>query len=314
MKKTAAACFSVVAVFLSIPSYADTPAAAPENSADSGFFDLGEKGVQTSRVMIFGGAGKTLYGYTDVRYADPDDQGDYISSRYEYGGAELEIAGIDPLSSSLSELRLGGNLVVMNKGKYDGRTLYAVPLHSISEQTLPSDPTDKTGHFRAIPGFFAGLDLKWWEFDCGITVVTDAIYEKSREKLDPSSSPSNPVYTEVDGRGWIFNDVFMYLNFSMRLGPENMPHFLFYFMRHDYDPVYGRLQSKLVLPISRFFTMNVGSYLYPAQALYCEPVFEIYRVSIALKGGVIVNYSDDDIIRASIKDSIFAAASASYSW
>jgi len=270
-------------------------------------------GQRLSKITFFGGYHKHLYSYTDERYRG-DDKGDYISTDSQQAGLEVYGMVLKGLHPSLEDLRGGLNLNFYRHGKISPRTLYAVPLHSIDAETVPSGYMDQIQEYFFDIGIFAGIDKKWYAVDLGFTFRVKAINEKVRDKLDPASDPANPTYIEVEGRGVLFEDSSFLPNFFFRLGIEKNPHLTFGIFRENYDPQYGIIQSKIVFPVSSYFTMKLGGYMYKTQSLFLEPLFSFKGFSLGLKAGIIINYNDDELTRVAIADSLFYSASISYEW
>jgi hypothetical protein len=285
--------------------------------------DLLKSGLHKNKIMVWGGAHKHLYGYTDKRYKSQTgssaedrkrDQGDYISVNAMTGGMELFMTDFSDVSSILKDGKFGMNVSYYHHDRIPQRNLYAVPLHGIGAETVPATESRMIERWWMNTGFFIGADKKWFEIDVGLTVKTTIINEKSREKLDPSSTPSNPTYVKTKGRGAIFDDSSIIGNFYFRLGLESRPHFVFSVYREDYDPVYGIAQVKLCFPISKYFEVDTGGYVRKTQSIFIEPIVKVAGLELGVKTGLIINYGNDAKMKTGIKDSVYGSIKMAYAW
>lgn len=279
---------------------------------------FGESGSRKSKIMVWGGAHQHLFGYKDVRYKKGEEdssQMDYMTTEAQYGGMELYVTGFPGIHRALRDARFGVNVALYKHDAFAQRNLYAVPLHGIPAETVP-DETElgRNGKWWANIGVFAGNDGRWIGIDLGVTLRATVINEKNRYKLDPTSNPASPTYVKTDGRGLLFDEAYLVPNVFLRLGQEAMPHFTFSIFRQDFDPAYGSIMSKVVFPVSQYFKMSVGGYLWQTQAGFIEPAVCFLGIELAVRGGIIINYPDEELERVGIRDSVFGAFSLSYNW
>lgn len=267
-------------------------------------------GDNTNTLLTWIGYSNYLYTYTDRRWVDSDDQGDYITAPAIHGGVEMVFSGLSGYESLLSDISAGFSLGYLYQGTVDPVTLYAVPLQSIPEETFPSEQIDRVWQFKMYPGFFAGIDRKWYAVDLGMTLEIWAYNEEVRRRRDASNT-----IVEEEGRGLLWGDMSFLMNFYARLGMKEKGYFDISFMRQDYNPVYGMLVYRVVVPISQLFTLKAGGYWYPASSVFVEPVLRLGEREIGVKIGSIVNYYDDgDIQRIPVLESLFFALSYSSRW
>lgn len=278
-------------------------------------------GLLKNKILIWGGIHNHLYGYTDQRYKEYDDngkkndQGDYIKTDAKHFGFEFYLSDFSHISPKLKVGKAGINFSGYIHDRIPERNLYAIPSHNISEEIKPGKTeSEQHGKWRYNLGFFIGTDMKWWNFDIGLTYAVTFIKEKDREKLDPDSDPNNPTYIETEGRGIMADKSKIVPNFFIRLGLENSPHFTFSIFREDYDPEYGALMAKIIFPIGSYLRFNMGGYLWQTQAAFIEPVISYKGVSLGFRTGLIINYHDDDLQKVGIQDSLFYSCSLSYEW
>jgi hypothetical protein len=263
--------------------------------------------------MIFGGMHDHLYGYTDQRYAG-DDKGDYCNTDAYWGGMEFYLTDFSAQHPKLTDIKFGGNINFYFQKEYEQRTLYAVPVCYIDQEIVPSD-TSSISKFTLIPGVFVGIDKKWFGIDAGISLYLKGYDEKSREYIDrENSTETNRVFKKVEGRGYVWGDSSVKMNYLLRLGLENNAHFIISAYREDYNPDYGVMQVKLLFPVVSFFQMGVGGYLFNTQSIFIEPAFTFFGVTLGAKAGSIINYHNDYFEKVGIKESIFDSAFISYGW
>ncbi len=277
-------------------------------------------GLRKNRIKIWSGFHNYLYGYEDRRYAssDPDweDQGDYIKTDSQYYGMELVFADFSGMTRVFRDARFGLNICVLRHGDVSSRELYAVPGHGIPRETIAGDIYDYDTNEKWLTnaGLFMGFDKMWYAVDLGLTLTATIIDEKEREKLSPSSDPSNPEYVKGKGRGLMFDESGVSPNFFFRFGPEEKPNFTLSVFRDDYDPIYGIAIVKVRFPLGSYFMINVGGYLHQTEAIFLEPVITIGSFSLGGRAGLIVNFNDDHFQKAGIKDSAFYAFSLGFKW
>lgn len=275
--------------------------------------DKNEKGGKSS-LLIFGGYHNYLYGYKDRRYVDTEDQGDFIKTFGQYYGLEYSYLGFGQEFLSQDDIKVGGLINFYYRGSLKSKNLYAVPGHSIPQETILPNKNDRAPVAQTTLGIFGGLDHKWFEVNIGLHGKIQTEYESERLKYSASSTPSNPVYESTKGRGWVWSNSAMGVNFLGRLGLENSAHFTFAVFREDYDPNYGKVMAKIFIPLNSYFKMQVGTFLYPSNAVFIQPVISFAGLSLSPRVGVIVNYRDDYFEKVGILDGAFANFSASYNW
>jgi hypothetical protein len=308
-------------------AYSQTPPATANEghgSEEVGIIDaignaiFAESGSLKSKIMLWGGSHKHLFGYRDIRYKKGDEdssQNDYLTTNAQYGGLEMYVAGFGEINKSMKDTRFGFNTVFYKHGSFAEKNLYAVPLHGIPEEIVPPDTEiSRKGKWWGIIGAFVGNDGKWIGIDLGITLRFTIINEDSRYKLDPNSNPSNPTYVKTDGRGLLFDDSYVVPNLFLRMGMERLPHFTFSIFRDNFDPAYGSIMSKVIFPVGQYFKIAVGGYLWQTQSGFIEPALCLFGFELSLRGGVIINYPEDELERVGIKESIFWSATLSYKW
>lgn len=255
-------------------------------------------------VTVYGCYTPYLYGYTDLRYVG-NDKGDYIKTPSGVGGIEYSTSDFD----SIPCLNVGGNVVFYRRATIDRRSLYAVTSPAIAAETVPADKGDALGRTFLDLGIFMGIDSRWWGSDLGLVLRMDAYDEKERQKYDPDGN-----VIDVKGRGWVWDDMRVRMSFFMRLGQEKSPHFTFSVFRENYDPVYGIVQSRIIIPFHDYFSMGVGAYLWKTNAVFLEPSVHFAGVTLTFKAGTIINYRDKQMERVGITDSFIYGGSVSYEW
>ena len=300
------------AMLTSLPLVLSAQESASRNNPDTLFDDLTKHGEHTDYFMIYGGYHNHLYGYTNRRYLG-SDKSDYIITDSEQGGIEFCKSDLTFIYKDLVDARFGMNIAYYRFGKIGTRNLYAVPGHDIPAETVPTSNASRSKYYLK-PGFFVGYGMRWIGIDIGFTLNLKYYNEEHRQELLPGSTPAAPLFVTVKGRGLLLDKSGWRPNFYFRMGPENMPHFVFSVFRENYDPVYGYCQMYLVFPVSQYFGMNVGGYLAPCQSMFFEPVVKMWGISLGLRCGTMLNYHDDNLERVGVKDTLFYMVSASYAW
>ncbi len=264
----------------------------------------------TSKIKITGGFLQDVFGYTDKRYKDTTDQGDYILTNGYFTGIEFYATDFSRISKRLEDTRFGMNLTVFHRGGVKQRSLYGVAAQSIDQEEVPVDSDSKLQSESFFDlGFFGGVVKKWYGLESGITVRLKFKNEKTREKYD-----TNNDVVSVEGRGLLLNDSDWWFNFYFRLGIETAPHYTISVARDGYDPRYGLVESKIHLPINNYFTMNIGGTHYKADSLSLEPILTISDFEIAVKGGTIIDYNNEEITKVGLLNSLYCNLSISYKW
>lgn len=264
--------------------------------------------------MIYGGYHTYLYGYEDKRYVDLKDQGDFLKTTGQYYGMEYARSGFGKEFLEVDNARIGGLMNIYYRDYFKPRTLYAVPAHGIAQETILPNANDRSPISTVTLGIFGGIDEKWYELDAGFHGKIKMENEKERLKLAPDSTPASPSYQSTKGRGWVWSNSAMRMNFLARLGLEDKVHFTFAVCREDYDPNYGKVMAKLFIPLNNYFKMQFGTFLYPADAVFIQPVFSYAGISLSPRAGVIINYRDDNIEKVGVFEGAFMSFSASYNW
>ncbi len=271
--------------------------------------ELAEPGKAGSSLSVFCGLGPTFWGYRDVRYVGAD-KGDYRKAAYRYTGFELKRMATDDREGNFGDVVFGGGVVLYGQDGFSQKTLYAVPTKGIPEEKVPGDGNAGLLNTVSInPSFFFGLNKKWFSVELGFAFLLSSIDEKHRVKLSPSGAE-----TSVEGRGWIWSDSSSSLTFSARFGLEDNVNLRFDFMRNEYDPVNGTTLMALRIPVRPKLTLEAGTFLYPTQAVYVEPVFSFGRIALSGRIGTIVNPGSSQIQKLAIADSVFGGLSLSYTW
>lgn len=180
---------------------------------------------------------------------------------------------------------------------------------SIPAETILPYSNDRAPAAAMTLGLFGGINEKWYELDAGVHAKIRT--EKEKERL--YRAPDNSIIPRK-GRGWIWSNSAMRMNFLGRLGLEDKANFTFSICREDYDPNYGLVMAKVFFPINKYFKMQVGAFLYPADAIFIQPVLSFAGISLSPRAGVIINYRDDDFEKVGIFEGTFMSFSASYNW
>jgi hypothetical protein len=291
------------------------PAPKPVASDEDDQFakELAASGKHQNSIITWMGYNKHLYTYTDKRWVDSDDQGDYIDSAAFTGGFELVYSDFSDYDPVLNDMRAGININFYYHDSIKPRTLYAVasPGPVLDEQTFPDPASPLAKEWKAwlYPGAFIGVDKKWYAVDLGLTLELWAYNESVRKRYNTSG-----VIVEDDGRGILWGDPGFNLNFYFRLGREDKGYFDMAFYRLDYNSEYGTLMYRIVLPVSQYFKMKVGGYLYSASAVFLEPTVTLPGMEVALRLGTIINYNDEHLKKIAITESMISSISFMYKW
>ncbi|MCP4137690.1 MAG: hypothetical protein GY754_42375 [bacterium] len=285
-------------------------------------------GLHNSKLLLFGGQHKHLYGYTDARYVGAD-KGDYLESRLIYGGLELVSTDFSSWHSSLDDVSFGTNLNFYTIGGKSGETYLQASTWPITylRTDIPGNDNEKGRRYGFNFGFFGGIDKKWYGLTGGLTGRVKHYTETNRKRrvidedgnpvmvTDPNTGSLIEQTVDIKGRGLVADGEFSIRpNLFLRLGMEDKAHFTFSIFQEDYNPVYGIIQTKLVIPVNSYFTMKVGGYLYETTAIFVEPELNLGDFSISAKAGTFIGYKDDVMSKVDLVDSLFASASISYRW
>lgn len=265
-------------------------------------------GVQKNIVNLWGGFHKDLFGYYDQRFVDYDKNA-YLMTNSKHFGVEFYKSQENSFSKIFKELRFGTNISFYHRSEFETKTLHAVELRNIPEEIVPEEKEDRAARYWLNLGIFAGINQKWFAFDFGLTYSMNAFYEKERDYREEDGSIG-----VAEGRGWTWDDGTLYPNLHIRLGEESGMHFVFNILREDYDPIYGIIQTKIVIPISQYFKLSVGGYMYQTDAFFIQPEITIGSFSLSAKVGTIFNYQDEKIEKVGVQDSLFATMSVSFNW
>jgi hypothetical protein len=259
-------------------------------------------------LLTFGGYHTQLYGYTDKRYVG-DDKGDYLKTLAWYGGVDYLQRHIVSDVPELQNFVLGAatNLYVQND--FSSRTLYAVPSQGIpNPETILSDPVDHAGRFQLTLSGFGGFEDDWWGAEAGLSVFLKGFNETSRQKYAPDGSK---IF--VSGRGWVFDSSLIMPNFLFRLGPEKIPHMVFSLFRGNYDPGYGALVARVVIPLG-FGALDVGGTLYQTASIFVEPSVKLGSFDASVRVGTVLNYYDSSFTRVGIFEGAFVSGALDFRW
>ena len=265
-------------------------------------------------LLFYGGYHSYLYGYKDKRYVNEEDQGDFLKAVGQYYGVEYSHLGFGKDYPQVENVRIGGLMNFYYRGSLPSKKLYAVSGHSIPAVTILPDANDRAQNSRLKVGIFGGLDDKWYEISAGIHANLEAEYEKERLIYAEDSSPSSPKYKSTSGRGWVWSNSAMRVNFLARAGLKESVNFTISIFREDYDPNYGKIMAKIFFPINDYFKMQAGAFLYPTDAVFIQPVLTYNGISLSPRFGLIINYRDDDFKKVGIFEGMFMSLSASYIW
>lgn len=288
----------ILSILLSVSLYAqDNRETAPGN------------GGENNSLLVFGGYHSYLYGYRDRRYVDTSDQGDYIKTYGQYYGIEYSHLGFGEKYREVKDVRTGGFGTFYFRDSLASRTLYAVTSPSIPEEVILANPNDRAMKASLKLGIFGGLDDEWYEVSLGVHANLQAEYESRRLRYAP-----NGDIISSSGRGWMWRDSSMRVNFLGRLGLKNNAHFKLAVFREDYDPNYGKVMAKIFIPISSYFNMQAGAFLYPSDAAFIQPDFTYSGITLSPRIGLIINYRDDNIEKVGLFEGFFMTCSASYIW
>jgi len=259
-------------------------------------------------LLTFGGFHNQLHGYTDNRYVGTD-KGDYLKTTAWYGGAEYLQKGVFADVPELKNVVLGAATNLYVQSDFSSRELYAVTTPAIPLEKILDDPVDRAGRFVYTLSGFGGFNETWWGAEVGLSAFLKGYNEQSRQKYDPTGNKIS-----VDGRGWVFDSSLILPNFLVRLGPDNLPHFVLSLFRGNYDPGYGALLAKVVVPIQGFGSFQVGGSLYQTASIFVEPAVQMGNITASLRVGTILNYYDAAFTRVGIFEGAFLSGSLGFHW
>jgi hypothetical protein len=259
-------------------------------------------------LLTFGGYHSQLFGYTDQRYVG-SDKGDYLKTPAWYGGSEYLQRKVVPDVPELKNFVLGAATNLYVRSDFSSRTLYAVTTPAIAQETILGDPVDRAARFDYTLSGFGGFEEEWWGFQVGLSAFLKGYNEQTRQKYDASGNQ-----VSVDGRGWVFDSSLILPNFLLRFGPEALPHFVASLYRGNYDPGYGALVAKVVIPFPSVGSLVVGGSLYQTASIFLEPSVQLGDTSLSLRGGTILNYYDPAFTRVGIFEGAFLSGSMGFHW
>lgn len=270
----------------------------------AGVWSLGAQELTT-----FGGYHTQLLGYTDQRYV-AKDKGDYLKTLATYAGTEFIQKGIKTDDPGSMNIVLGGAVLLFVQNGFESRTLYPVPTKNLLEETVPSNPSDKSARFQLTGSVFGGYQAEWWGAEGGLSVFIKGEEEKVRKKFN-----SLGVEVDSEGRGWVFGDGSLVLpNLRLRLGSEVLPHFVLSLYRGHYDPGYGAFQARVILPLDPAFTLQVGGSLFQTSSIFLEPTVNVGAYTVSLRAGTILNYNDAAFTRVGIFEGAFVSGAFGVRW
>lgn len=274
-------------------------------------------GLSAQEVTTFGGYHTQLFGYEDRRYVDGDN-GDYLKTLAWYSGAEFVQRGVDTDSPDSQHIVLGGAVLLYVQNAFSPRTLYAVTpgagapagAPTLAEQTVPSDIDDRAARFQLTGSVFGGYTDEWWGAEGGLSVFIKGFEEKVRKRYARDGQ-----IIDGAGRGWVFGNGSLVLpNLRLRVGTEVLPHFIVTLHREHYDPGYGAFQARVVMPFGQLFKLQVGGSMLPTSSIFVEPTVNLGDLSVAVRGGTILNYNDEAFTRVGIFEGLFVSGAVGYRW
>lgn len=265
-------------------------------------------------LTTFGGYHTQLFGYKDNRYVD-SDKGDYLKALAWYSGTEFVQKGFKTDDPRSQRVVLGGGVLLYVQNGFDQKTLYEVrngpggPV-LLSEERVPASTGDRSSKFQLNLSAFGGYQDEWWGAEGGLSVFIKGEEERVRQMKDAVNQPK-----EVAGRGWVFGDGSLVLpNLKLRLGTEVLPHFVLSLFRGHYDPGYGALQARVVLPLNPGFTLQVGGSMFQTSSIFLEPMVNVGDYSVSVRAGTILNYNDAAFTRVGIFEGAFVSGSVGIRW
>jgi len=272
---------------------------------------LASGGAFAQELLTFSGYHTQLYGYTDSRYTGTD-KGDYLKTLAVYGGAEYIQRGLALDEDFAKHVVLGAASTVTVQNAFDPKSLYAVSGngYSIASQTVPASTSDAVGKTQVTLSGFGGYSDEWWGLEGGLTFVLKIVDEKTRQKVDATGT----VYDSA-GRGWVPDGTPSVLpNVQLRLGSQSFPHFVVSVYRGQYDPTYGYVQARVVVPFAGGSNLQVGGSFLQTASIFVEPTFRLGFVDLGVRAGTILNYNDAAFTRVGIFEGLFFAGSAVWHW
>lgn len=296
------------------PSPATTPAAAAPNPEHR--FELHASFAQ----------GNKLAGFYDPRYVAPD-KSDYLKAPAQTANLEFAVkipyktntinrdALLWGLFDGMDFLRLGLQMTawVIPEGANVSIPKLGTPVNS-------SEPVHATIEAMTRPGmgFFFGFGKKDFELDIGLHIAADIQCEGSRTRrvfdgngnavLDASG---NVVTEQVPGRGCSPATIYALPTLKFSWGARGDLQFFITAGRETFEFHRDYLQTYFRIPLLAFLKLDLGAGIFPNATLFLQPNFDLGPVSLAVRGGLSLNYYQSELRRVALADAFYLAASVS---
>lgn len=270
--------------------------------------------------------GNKLAGYNDPRYVAPD-KSDYLKSSAQTANLEFAVKIPYKTDPANREALLWGLFDGMEFLRFGGQlTAWAIPAGanvSIPKLGAPvnsGEAVNATIEAMARPGigFFFGFGKKDFELDIGIHIAADIQCEGSRTRrvfdgngnavLDGSG---NIVTEQIPGRGCSPATIYGLPTLKFSWGARGDLQFFVSAGRETFEFHRDYLQTYFRIPLWTFLKLDLGAGLFPNATLFVQPNFDLGPVSLAVRGGLSLNYYESELRRVALADAFYLAVSVS---
>ena len=113
---------------------------------------------------------------------------------------------------------------------------------------------------------------------------------------------------EVAGRGLFVEDIDVFPNLRMRFGKNYGLSFTIDVFRELANLKKDHFNYYLRIPISSYFSFDIGNGLLPNATLFFRPNFHFGNLSLHLKGGTVLSTYQSDLTKIAISDALYGSA------
>lgn len=263
--------------------------------------------------------GRKLVGYTDPRYV-ADDKTDYLESAAMTANLELlyrlpykvkadpDRRPIENMFAGVEYLRIG---MVLNGWSIQNGSSISIPAINAPVNSDAVEAELKS-EFRPGLGFFIGYGKITSELDFGLTLMPSFETEGSRTRriVDTNGNLTGET-EEVPGRGTFITNWYVVPTFKWVYGRKRTLQFIASAGRGTYEFNRDYLQTYFRIPMWHFLSIETGIGLYPTATLFLQPNLHFGDFLLGLRGGITMNYYEDELKRVSITDTLYFALTLS---
>ena len=155
------------------------------------------------------------------------------------------------------------------------------------------------------PSVFIGADYGSFQIDAGAEMAVHLENEQTIIKyaLDKNN---NLTVREAAGKGIVSESIHVLPTFKTRIGERDSFNLNVRYLRGQFNPLHDAFNYGFNIPISDWYSMEIGNGLAPVATIYHKSKFKTSHVDLNIKLSNVLNYYSGNLRKVALDDSFMA--------